>query len=147
MNSWHKLKSEAVVSQLNLIDLAMPHGRERFRGIVRWVDSAMNQFSTIFEEAPPGVLELRMPLGVMMTEFAGALEKTLDVTSDAIIADEAADEYNRAATLQDAVLHLLAHLQRHSPTDLRELIPVPTKIKRECLCPHSHAEENNDRPN
>lgn len=123
------------MKHLNLIDLAKPSGRDQARAVVSWVDVALGQMESLFGDAADNIRELAPALGFILLELSWALDATIGlIETEKVITDEAVNGFNRAYALQQAALNLLNHLQRHSPENLEDYIPVPTKLRRECTC-------------
>jgi hypothetical protein len=125
--------------------LASEAGRAKAQGIADWADGALDSLHGIFHEAPDGVSDLAVPLGLLLTELACAISATLDSVKEAswIITGDVVDQHNRAAALQRAALMLMNHLQRHCQTELATVVPPPeSQLGHECVCDkdeHEHA--------
>lgn len=121
---------------VTVADLAKVAGRDNARGIAEWADKVINALGEIFHEAPPEVSGLLMPLGLLLTELAGAVNATLDTAErEKAINDDIVDGHNRASALQRATLHLLNHLQQFIENNLADVVPPPShQLGHECVC-------------
>lgn len=136
---------------VTVADLANEAGRANARGIVEWADHTIHALHEVFHDAPEPISELAFPLGLTLTELAGAVNATLDsITLTKAITPDVVDQHNRASALQRAALALLNHIQRHATADIRTVAPPPThQLGHECVCgrkhddtpvhPHTHA--------